>query len=130
MILDIDDKELTQDELDLLESLIGSKKEKKEKFKTKPCKQELKAYKLKVSVHCTICNSDHNQFFYMKEVVSGLASEKISEAQYMVLQIPDHTELKHIRSCGKCREVLLMKEKSELVELYIKARATFSGSGG
>lgn len=130
MILDIDEKELTQDEMDLLESLIGSKKEKKEKHKPKPCKQELREYKLKVCVHCTICNSDHNQFFYMKEIPNGLASNKISEAQYMVLQIPEHAEMKHIRSCGSCRDVLATKDKSELIELYIRARITFSGSGG
>lgn len=128
MILDIDDKELTQDELDLLESLIGKEKKKVEQVKPKPCKQELSSYKLMISTVCTICKSDYRQYFHMKFAEHCLVSEIISEEMFNNLDLPMNQEFRHIRTCGKCKEVLMQKDKEEIVDSYIRIRACFSGS--
>lgn len=114
MMLQIDTKDLTQDELDLLQSLIGSSTEKKMKtiLKSKPCKQELKPYNLKVDTYCSTCETKHTQYFEMR-----LAED--CTHLYGVPVEPNTSYTKHerrtVRYCSCCRNNLRRFSQDELI---------------
>lgn len=123
MMLQIDTKDLTQDELDLLQALVGSQVEKKakEKIKSKPCKQELEPYTLRVETYCATCEMTHVQYFKMefsedKTHLHGVPLE--AEDWYNTAKYKE--EYRIIRYCNSCPSVLKSFTLEKLVDKLLK----------
>lgn len=122
MMLIINTKNLTQEELDLLSSLTEGFKVKETKLKTKPCKQELEPYYLEVITTCTTCNEEHFQTFKMSwsKDKNALVSEEVHCVK--IDSFAPEPERRQTRFCSKCKINLSKLPTDKLVDMLLEAR--------